>query len=179
VTTYAAPGGKPATIKFDLSKVPGNTQVVRAHFCFWVFAGGQSDRTYRTWGFNRWTQEKEFAGFKVFRGPTPDEAKVLDVKFPFQQPGAWRFEFDVTGAVKDWLKDPAANDGLSMNFALQTLPTDKAPKKAWMKPYLQITYAGENKDRPPDGHRLGLHESPDLLRPQVDVRREDPDHDPR
>ncbi len=130
-----------ARIRFDLSGLGKDTKVARALLRFWVPGS-------REFGFGRW-KEKGFAGFKVYAGGEPDEAKLLDTRYPFNAQSYWLFEFDVTAAVKQWVADAAKNDGLLTNFAFPAAPAEKGkPSRAWLKPYLEVTFAGPNADRP-------------------------------
>jgi hypothetical protein len=147
VTKYQPGKGGSSTLHFDVSRLPPDTRVTRAVLRFWVYAGSRFSDPYKQWGFARWQQEADFEGWKVFRGPSA-EGQPLDVKFPFNSSTAWLMEFDVTAAVRAWVRNPKANDGLAMNLTLPVGPEDADPLKAWMKPYLQVTYAGQSKDRP-------------------------------
>lgn len=148
VTKYAAGKDGVSAIRFDVSRLPPSTAISRAVLRFWVYSGNQFSDAYKQWGFARWQKEGGFEGFKVFRGASP-VGEPLDVKFPFNAATAWLMEFDVTPAVRAWVKDPNANDGLTMNFRVPVAPDDADPLKAWMRPYLQATYEGENRERPP------------------------------
>ena len=133
-------------IRFDVGKLPRGAGVRKAVLRFWVAGTGEGGRACRTWGFERW-REDGFEGFRVYRGPAPEAGKLLDTKFPFEVPTYWCFEFDVTPAVRDWLRDPRTNDGLCTNFRFPVAP-DGPDQTAWQRPYLQVTYAGPNPNRP-------------------------------
>jgi len=143
--TWDAKAGQ-SHIRFDTAKLPANAQVKKAVLRFWVDATDPNGRPAKTWGFARWSDPK-FDGFAVWEGAERVPGKELDTRFPFNTPTFWCCEFDVTGAVRRWAADPAANRGLGANFPFPVAPDGK-PEEAWQRPYLQVTYAGPNPNRP-------------------------------
>ena len=123
---------KGSTIRFDVSKLPKGAKVHRALLQMWVVPGG------RSWGMDRWNDPK-FRGFTVWDAAGRD--LMLARSHPFTTTAYACHEWDVTRAVRRWLADPNANKGLHVDFPLNTDP-------AWRRPYLQVTYEGDNPSRP-------------------------------
>jgi hypothetical protein len=125
---------KGRTIRFDLSTLPAKAPVERAVLRMWVAPGG------REWGMGRWN-DPAFDGFKVWDASSDPEAGPLAVSYPFTHAAFACHEWDVTEAAKRWAADPGANRGLKSNVPFNADPP-------WRRPYLQVTYEGENPDRP-------------------------------
>jgi len=131
-----------ATIRFDLSKLAITGEVKEAKLRLWVsFIDRRRGNFAADFSVNKW-EDPTFDGFKVYM--VGGGAEPLDTFFPFERATYGCHEWDVTEAVQAWLKNPASNKGLKANFALPG--NDYEP--AWRRPYLQITYAGDSKDRP-------------------------------
>jgi len=139
-------------IRFELSGLPKDTQVVRAELKLWVDAAQENVR--RQWGFEVWQSVPDFDGFKVYEGAKPEPAKLLDTKFPYNIDTVWLCEFDVTRAVRAWVADPGENQGLSCSFVLPHTLKPAGRQPAWQLPYLEITHEGENRGRPPQPANL-------------------------
>ncbi len=138
--------GQGNRVRFDLSSLDKATRVVRAELRYWVSPPSKAGRIY---DFSAYGNEA-FDGFKVWAVPTPGpgeaaaRGKPLDVRFPFNRARYGLMAFDVTPAAQGWVKDPDRNKGLVANVALP----GAASEPAWMRPYLQVTYAGPNPNRP-------------------------------
>jgi len=138
--TAIAPAGKGAdpVIRFDLGKLPKGARVRRALLRMWVVPRGRAGRAFSV---DRWSDEA-FDGLKAWVVGGPAEPAAVSYPFAFTSPVC--HEWDVTAAAKAWLADPAANKGLRTSFPLP--PAGFEP--AWQRPYLQVTYAGPNPNRP-------------------------------
>jgi len=145
-------------IAFDLAKLPRDARVKQALLRFWVVRSGGGEDLTKSWGFARWSDPK-FDGFKVWKGQAASEERLAAVRFPFNTPAHWCFEFDVTKAVQDWAADPAGNDGLCTNFQFPVAPDGK-PEAGWQRPYLQITHVGPNPGRPKPPAELRAFQRP-------------------
>jgi len=132
---------KKATIRFDLSKLQDAKVVKRAVLRLWVNMYHR-DPMARYFAIERWNEEG-FDGFKVWDAAAGG-GDSLDTVYPFACTLFACHEWDVTKAVAKWLNDPATNKGLKTNVPLPK----NAFKPAWLRPYLQITYAGPNTQRP-------------------------------
>ena len=130
-----------ATIRFDLSKLQGAKGVKKGVLRLWLNLYHR-DRMARYFAIERWNEEG-FDGFKVWDAAV-EGGDALDTVYPFAATLFACHEWDVTRAVAKWLKDPASNKGLKSNFPFPAKDHDPA----WLRPYLQITYAGPNADRP-------------------------------
>ena len=124
-------------IRFDLSKLGGKGDLQRAILRFWVDAVNPHGRPYKAWGYERF-KDPRFAGFKVWAGREPRDESLLATRFCFNTPTYWRYEFDVTKAVRAWLADPAKNHGLCANFRFP-VGIEGKPQAAWQRPYLAVT----------------------------------------
>ena len=128
-----------AVIRFDLGKLPKGARVSRAVLRMWVNLGARNARTF---GAGRW-DDAAFDGFNVWAVGGAD--KPVATCYPFAYAALACHEWDVTAAVKAWMADPAANKGLRTDFPLPAVGSEPA----WQRPYLEITAAGPNPNRPP------------------------------
>ena len=141
-TVQSDPRASEATIRFDLSKVKIAGEVKEAKLRFWVrFNDRSRGGLAPVFSVKKW-EDPKFDGFKVWQ--VGGAAEPLDTFYPFESATYGCHEWDVTGAVQAWLKDPASNKGLKTNFRLPA--NDYQP--AWRRAYLQITYAGDTQDKP-------------------------------
>jgi len=132
---------KQATIRFDLSKLRDAKVVKKAVLRLWVNMYPRAPMA-RYFAIERWNEEG-FDGFKVWDAAA-EGAEPLDTVYPFACTLFACHEWDVTKAVAKWLKDPNTNKGLKTNVPLP----ENSFRPAWLRPYLQITYAGPNPGRP-------------------------------
>jgi len=134
-----------ATIRFDLATLPAAKGVQRAVLRLWV--DGQNKATRGAFSMDRWNAD-DFDGLKVWQEGGP--AAPLAASYPFAFASPVCHEWDVTAAVQAWAANPAGNLGLRTNFPL---PGNDA-QPAWQRPYLEVTRAGENANRPKQPGRL-------------------------
>lgn len=127
-----------ATIRFDLSKIKAPRKAILR---LWVDLADNASLG-KAFSIDRWN-DAAFDGFKVWQ--EGGDEKPLATSFPCAFASPVCHEWDVTAAVMAWAADPAANRGLRTSFPLP--PEGFEP--AWQRPYLEITCAGENRNRPP------------------------------
>ncbi len=130
-----------ATIRFDLSKVKAPRKAILR---LWVDLAGDRPLA-RAFGIDRWN-DAAFDGLKVWQEGGDD--KPLAVSYPFAFASPVCHEWDVTASLPQVpnLREVV----LRTNFTLP--PSDFVP--AWQRPYLEITCAGPNPNRPPQPTEL-------------------------
>lgn len=138
----STPRGVQAEIKFDLSTLPKNTKVQRAMLRLW-----QPVDINTPFGMDRWNAAN-FDGFKVWQ--VEGSAEPLATVYPFSGTSVACHEWDVTTAVQSWISNPSGNLGLKTNFPLPM----NSSEPAWQRPFLELTYVGENTKRPPQPSEL-------------------------
>ncbi|MBM4033873.1 MAG: hypothetical protein FJ291_19140, partial [Planctomycetes bacterium] len=131
-----------ATIRFDLSKIKEpNKAVLR----LWVNLEGGAPLA-KAFSIDRWN-DPAFDGLKVWReGEAPAEPLAVSCPFAFASPVC--HEWDITGNLPQVanLREVV----LRTNFPLPA--NDFEP--SWQRPYLEITCAGPNPNRPPQPTEL-------------------------